>query len=75
MVSLNGLELLGSLEKLEVSSNKLSDADEVLPVLSAIVHLRELDIVENPLMEQKQMRDRIIVVTKSLGKLTILRKE
>ncbi len=67
ITTLSGLEYLDYLERLDVASNNLVDDDEVIPALSGMANLRNLDISENPIMNVKGARDNIIVATKSLG--------
>uniref|UniRef100_A0A5K3FCH3 LRRcap domain-containing protein n=1 Tax=Mesocestoides corti TaxID=53468 RepID=A0A5K3FCH3_MESCO len=64
--SLIGLEYFDNLERLDVESNQLADANEVLSVLTTMGHLKELNISHNPIMNEPRIRDRIIVAIGSL---------
>ena len=66
LVELSGLE---KLQELTASNNNLENLRELVQLISIWPHLKRLDTSRNPLCSKARYRERLIVVSTTLGKL------
>jgi protein phosphatase 1 regulatory subunit 42 len=67
--SLVELSCLEKLQELTASNNHLENLRELVQLLSIWSHLKRLDTSRNPLCSKARYRERLIVVSTTLGKL------
>ncbi|TPP60704.1 Protein phosphatase 1 regulatory subunit 42 [Fasciola gigantica] len=64
--TLEDLGILSSLTYLCASNNRIADINELASTLKKLTHLRELEVVGNPVMTANRARENLIVSTTSL---------
>jgi Leucine-rich repeat (LRR) protein len=71
IISIRDLESLQMLQQFMAGDNKLDDMKELGHLLSSWKHLWRLELMGNALCHKSKYRDRIIVMSNSLGELHV----
>jgi protein phosphatase 1 regulatory subunit 42 len=71
--SLAELSCLERLQELTASGNNLENLRELVQLLSIWPRIKRLDTSRNPMCSKARYRERLIVVSRTLGKIICLR--